>query len=831
MKHFRNSLDARPAFDPQWIAAAGLAPLLLTSLFATSSPAQDRTPAPLPPSIDLKTPAEPTHGSACPFVRPAIDPAARPAPQERPAPSTTPIGTAAGVDHSVMNYATTREGALWARGASYKASFDASGATYFPAFGKRQPHDAPHVLSPDLVTVGGKALGFERAAAPVRRADRIEMDRGAFVEAYDLAPQAVEQTFVFSSLPRSGELVVHIPVASELEACASSDGLEFRGEFGRVSYGRATAIDALGRRADARTEIEDGAIRIRVDAAFVASAELPLVIDPLVSTFPIDNTGHDNYWADSAYDAGLHKWLVVYEEWYSASDRDVAYAFLNDNGVTGSHFYLDLSTDSWDSVHCANLAAADQFLVVASVTSGSQVYVLGSTIYANGTFGTQTVITGQETGTIRNCVVGGDPYTGGQGPSYYCVVYERQYSSTDWDILCRLVAPDGSLVGSGPIYFSNSAATIDVGPAVSKSDGTHDWMIVWQRNNGYMNDADVWGGILHWDGTTFAAPFEISAWFQPEWQVAVSSPLNGSMRYLATWQDTDGGDHDIIMALLDGATVLDKQDLNLMEGANYVNDQIESSVDSDGDHFLVSYVEAWGSYDIFASDVYVSGSTLGLAEGHLPLDVNWTDDHSPRVTSAYSGGATDPALRHRYLAAWNSTPQGGGPADVEGAFFDTVPGGSMTPFCFGDGSSVTCPCANNGAAGHGCANSVDPAGALLTASGFPSTVSDSLLLQANHMPPTAFCIFLQGSSSGTVFSYGDGLRCVGGTLIRIGAKHASGGVASYPGPGDPPVSSRGFVPVFGAQRSYQVWYRNPDPNFCTSATFNVSNGVLVNWAM
>jgi hypothetical protein len=353
---------------------------------------------------------------------------------------------------------------------------------------------------------------------------------------------------------------------------------------------------------------------------------------------------------------------------------------------------------------------------------------------------------------------------------------------------------------------------------------------VWQRNNGYVGGADVWGGILHWDGSIFAAEFQISAWYQPEYQVAVSSPLENSMLYLATWQATDGGDHDIIMALLDGATKLDQQDLNLMEGSNYVNDQQESSVDSDGEHFLVSYVEGWGSYDIYASDVYVSGNTLGLAQPHVPIDVDWTQDHSPRITSAFSGGATDPALEHRFLAAWNSSPQGGGQNDVQGAFFDTVAGGPMNSFCFGDGSSVACPCANNGAPGHGCANSVNSAGALLTATGASSTLYDSLVLHGSGMPSTAFCIFLQGSSSGTTYSYGDGLRCVGGTLFRIGTKHASGGAASYPGPGDAPVSVRGYVPWSGAQRSYQVWYRNPDPSFCTSATFNVSNGMLVTWA-
>lgn len=805
-------------------------PLFLASVLASPTRAQDRTPSPLPPSYDVKTAREPSFATGTAPARPAVDPAAVVRSPKDLGPQTVRGRGLGVVDHGVMHYATSNDGSLWARGASYKIGFDGTGATYVPAFGRNAPHDMPHALSPDRVTVGGEPIAFERSAAARREGDRVEMDRGAFVEAYELRPEAVEQTFVFTSLPRGGDLLVHVPIGSEMEGRASAAGLEFCGELGRVTYGRATAIDAAGRRAEAATELEGGAITIRVDAGFLAGATLPLTIDPLVSTFNIDAGGGDDYWADSAYDAANHVWIVVYEEWYSSTDRDAYYAWLNDSGPVGAGWYLDLSTNSWDSLHVANNAAAHQFCVVSTITSGLQTYILASTIYANGTLGTQTVVVGTEFGPIRNCVIGGDPYTGGQGSSYYCVVFEREFSSTDWDILVRLVRPDGSLVGTTPIFFSNSGGTIDVGPAVSKSDGAHDWMIVWQRNNGYVGDADVWGGILHWDGTVFAAPFQISAWFQPEWQVAVSSPLNGSMRYLATWQDTDGGDHDIIMALLDGATKLDQQDLNLMEGSNYVNDQMESSVDSDGDHFLVSYVEAWGSYDIFASDVYVSDHTLGLAQPHMAIDVDWTADRSPHVTSAFSGGATDPAVRHRYLAAWNATPQGGGPADVLGAFIDTVAGGSTTGFCYGDGSFGTCPCGNNGAPGHGCGNSVNPSGALLTATGLPSTVSDSLVLHVSGLPATALCTFLQGTNPGAVTStYGDGLRCVNTPLIRLGSKSASAGAASFPGPSDPKVSVRGSIPSLGLQRGYQVYYRNPAP-FCTSATYNISNGVLVNWA-
>jgi hypothetical protein len=53
-------------------------------------------------------------------------------------------------------------------------------------------------------------------------------------------------------------------------------------------------------------------------------------------------------------------------------------------------------------------------------------------------------------------------------------------------------------------------------------------------------------------------------------------------------------------------------------------------------------------------------------------------------------------------------------------------------------------------------------------------------------------------------------------------------VCSYPGVGDLPVSVKGGVALDGVTRSYQVWYRNAG-SFCTSATFNLSNGLRVDW--
>jgi len=153
-----------------------------------------------------------------------------------------------------------------------------------------------------------------------------------------------------------------------------------------------------------------------------------------------------------------------------------------------------------------------------------------------------------------------------------------------------------------------------------------------------------------------------------------------------------------------------------------------------------------------------------------------------------------------------------------------------TPFCFGTGAGTPCPCGNSGASGHGCASSIVAAGANLAATGTASVASDTLVLQGSGMPNSS-ALYFQGTSQqagGLGVVFGDGLRCVGGTVVRLGTKTNVGGTSQYPTLGDLSVSVRGGVVVPGT-RSYQVWYRNA-ATFCTPSTFNLSNGMSVDWS-
>jgi hypothetical protein len=170
--------------------------------------------------------------------------------------------------------------------------------------------------------------------------------------------------------------------------------------------------------------------------------------------------------------------------------------------------------------------------------------------------------------------------------------------------------------------------------------------------------------------------------------------------------------------------------------------------------------------------------------------------------------------------------------DGNGWFIDDVriESTTSTPFCFGDGTGTACPCANAGATGHGCASSIDPNGALLTASGTPLTSLDTMTLSAAGLS-SSVVLFFQGTqqaSGGQGSVFGDGLRCAGGSIVRLHSVQASGGVAQFPGPSDPQLHVAGQVPLGGGVRTYQVWYRNAAA-FCTPSTFNLTNGLQIAW--
>jgi hypothetical protein len=171
--------------------------------------------------------------------------------------------------------------------------------------------------------------------------------------------------------------------------------------------------------------------------------------------------------------------------------------------------------------------------------------------------------------------------------------------------------------------------------------------------------------------------------------------------------------------------------------------------------------------------------------------------------------------------------------NIAGTFTVTEPGPvcgtPSTPFCDGSAVGTACTvCGNNGAPGNGCANSGFAVGGNLASSGFASVGADSLTLTATNI--TGPGLFFQGNGlAASPIPFGDGMLCAAVGIIRLGVVFPSGGSATYPGGLTPNPITVGGGPINpGDIKHYQCWYRDAIV-FCTASTFNLTQGVSLQW--
>jgi hypothetical protein len=241
--------------------------------------------------------------------------------------------------------------------------------------------------------------------------------------------------------------------------------------------------------------------------------------------------------------------------------------------------------------------------------------------------------------------------------------------------------------------------------------------------------------------------------------------------------------------------------------------------------------------------VYTYAWAPDSPSGMTSVDVPGSSDALQIVGGAWAGSphvlGTTYALHHVSVTNGTLVVNCAGAQGTSGSvngFQLVAEGSSIVAFCAGDGTpgGVACPCNNLGALGRGCENSAATGGALLTASG--TLNPDTLQMQSSGELPSVTSILLQGNALlGGPATFGDGTRCVGGSLKRLFVLGASGGVATFPPPGGPSISARsaalGDPITTGTDRHYQVYYRDPSPGFCmpSPSNFNISSALTVHW--
>lgn len=742
------------------------------------------------------------------------------------------------IERERVDWNTAADGTLWARGAGYKASFDAQGATYVPFLGSNAPRNFPVRFRLAALQAGADAIGFDALAAPVRAGESVRYERGALREVYELRPEGVEQLFVLDPRDFAGELVLRLELETELAPASDAQGLVFGNEFGGMRYSSAVTVDEHGTRRAAPTGWKDGAIEIRVPASTLAEAHGALTIDPFLGNYAITGAATNEHAPDVAWDESSQRQAVVYESDFSATDHDVGYILLNVDGTaTGFAGWIDFTTVNVAHPRIANNGLADNFMCVTQqgpATGGTR-DIYGCALTNAGVI-TATFLIANGSNDLTSPVIGGD--NSSTGPTYYFVAWEANLGSSDHDIQARLVASDGTLLGLGTIGIDSSFTTYDQEPQISRTNGggpaaDRDWTIVWTRATGLFGK-DLYGARVHCDGTITDASYAIDTLPWMTYAPSVSSPIEDSFRQvLLTYTQTPslGADTSIVGRVMHGPSTTAILDIVDAVGGLTGQLQFQSATDSDGRDFTVAWTELSGSSstdtDVYEATLTFTGHDLVVAGAYQTVFATPKIEDEIALCSTRSDSGTP--RRMILVAHGNAGSQG----DIYGARMDQDP---FARFCSpGTHSAIACPCGNAPlAVGLGCNNSVNSGGGWMDAQGSPDL--DTVGITGAGMKPNATCVFLQGALSlqGGV-AFGDGVRCAGGQLLRLAVKTVNGsGNRGFPEAGDPSIKTRCLAlgaPInAGETRAYQVYYRDPPSFACAApATFNITSAVQVRW--
>lgn len=716
--------------------------------------------------------------------------------------------------HGAVHHDVAANGTLRARGRSYKASANEEGFTFTPFLGSDAPRNYPTRFELSSVTVGGEALPFHGTPAVSRAGDRVTLDRGAVRVRYDLSPAGAEQSFEIPALPGSGELVLSIGVATELDVDPQGAGFLFSNERGGFGYGAAVAFDASGKSTDVPAAWSGDTLRLTVPAAFLAGATAPIVIDPIMTPFAVGTSTADLDRPDAAYSEELERFSVVAEEVFSATDVDVYTWYVGVDGTVSGGAYVDQSSDSWVGPRVGVYARPFSDTVIVA-TAASQA-IPGSTDVAvrirrgDGSFRAPAVL--QSATSAYGCAapdVGTDRYI---GYISYIVVYQRVYPSHR-DIHSMSVNTETVL---GDMAVAANAA-LDMSPPViaatsSFAGGSLYYPVTWTERDLATGASSVraalhfyeisssTGNQLLFGPFTVAGPSTTSLFFDVD--VSIESRVENAAGtegvYLVTYDDRPSNDTDAFVAVCQHTSVLGTYELQVSEHASRTPNQNSLRVISEAQRFVLGYEEG--------------GRLLATSTGIVGEEPALVERRRVALGSNMAPGT---------LATADRTADGGG------LFVWTSPGVTNSTIA---GAVFTRPVPNDAPAGsqycYGTENSTGDRG-FIRATG-SRVVGAAHELHVEALPAQVFGYYLASRTTGHVpnAAGSQGTLCVGGSVGRFGIYQANGQGESFLVLDTQQLAQpQGPVSAAAGERwHFQSWYRD---SVGGAATSNFTNAVTI----
>ncbi len=409
-------------------------------------------------------------------------------------------------------HAADEDGSLWASRDAYKVDFGVDGPMFYPVLGADAPEHLPVGWRTTAVTADGEPLPIESTAT--RHDDwRLDYDRGSWCESYDVRADGLEQSFLIRALPAAGDLVIRGELTGALHAKPRSprhDRLELMDANGRTiaHYGEAIAVDAAGRETTVTTAVSGDTVELRVDGAWLAGAELPVTVDPLLAAHAVASGVSPVLATAVAHDDINNELLFVYARAVTTSDQDIYARIAPDDFSTSYTVYTDLlATVDTSNPSCAFVGATRRFVAAFERTLVGSTYtsITVAVIPARSRSVTSMVLSrAPASSTVeRHPAVGG---TYAQNPgNYAAIAYEVEYTSTPQNTRVYAMRFDSSaVVWQGPPAALSPNGVDAERPAINQTSlgGTAPWFVVWQEyGNVAGDDLEIHGTQFRPNGT------------------------------------------------------------------------------------------------------------------------------------------------------------------------------------------------------------------------------------------------------------------------------------------------------------------------------------------
>jgi hypothetical protein len=582
------------------------------------------------------------------------------------------------------------DGTIWAANGLWKASFSAGHTTFTPFLGSQEP-SRPVGFRLASASVNGRELVLGGEVTTLRT-QRVEIEHGTVLEAYDLREQGIEQSFVLRELPARGELHLDLALDTGLEVAADGEGFVFRCAAGAVRYGTAMAIDARGRQLTLLTQRTTAGLQLVVPAEFVAHAAMPLIIDPMISTVTaLAPSTAQLKSTDIAFDASLGQYYVTYERSFSATDHDVYVAVLGADMQFQTLVTIDYTSQFWSKPRIATLEAHDMACVVAEQSVGGVAPIgIGIRSFTGGLSPVLQPVVLRTPASLSMF----DPDVGGDanpvGPTRFLISYEATsiaVNGTDLHHECLLA--DGTFANAGTYALG---VGFNRRPHISKTcgkvgGGTEGWVIVFRRETYQQTTGrlcavfvDRSGTLLFTGGGSFTYLTAATPNLGSDWDV--SSPLdheNGRLTMcVEARQDPNTGRATMYGMVFDHNAVVAVPAMTVVSGAA---DYRQPAVDSDGARFALAHTTIYS-----ATDVDVRVRTLRRVGASI-----LTDDQVSVTTSLDAESQVAicavPGVPNRYGMSW--VHQNGGSWAVECQGYLGIAAGGFVSRATGCGNLLT----------------------------------------------------------------------------------------------------------------------------------------------